>query len=84
MVAAVGERCAVMLDSGIRSGTDVLRAFAKGAAFVFSGRAFYFAAAALGQRGGNQAVEIFRDEITQGLAQLGCTQLSELDRGCLR
>lgn len=35
-------------------------------------------------QGGNQAVEIFRDEITQGLAQLGCTELSELDRGWLR
>jgi len=84
IVAAVGERCAVMLDSGIRSGTDVLRAFAKGAKFVFAGRSFYFAAAALGDRGGEQAIEIFRDEITRGLAQLGCTALSRLDKGWLR
>jgi isopentenyl diphosphate isomerase/L-lactate dehydrogenase-like FMN-dependent dehydrogenase len=83
-VEAVGERCAVMLDSGIRSGTDVLRAMATGAAFVFSGRSFYYGAAALGERGGRQAIEIFRDEITRGLAQLGCSQMSKLDGNWIR
>lgn len=83
IVEAVGERCAVMLDSGVRCGTDVLRAIATGAVFVFSGRSFYYGAGALGERGGRQAIEIFRDEITRGLAQLGCTEMSKLDKGSL-
>jgi len=84
IVEAVGERCPVMLDSGIRSGIDVLRAMATGAAFVFSGRSFYYGAAALGKHGGRQAIEIFRDEITRGLAQLGCSEMSQLDKNWLR
>lgn len=76
----VGGRCALMLDSGVRSGTDVLRALAHGAAFVFSGRSFYYGVGALGEKGGTHAIELFRDEIARGLAQLGCTQLSSLRR----
>lgn len=80
IVKAVGHRCTVMLDSGVRCGTDVLRAVASGAACVFSGRSFYYGVGALGERGGTQAIEIFCDEITRGLAQLGCTDITELDR----
>jgi L-lactate dehydrogenase (cytochrome) len=79
IVEAVGGRCKVLLDSGIRSGTDVLRAMALGADFTQSGRSFYYGVGALGARGGQQAVEIFREEISRGLAQLGCTKMAALD-----
>jgi len=84
IVQAIGHRCTVMLDSGVRSGTDVLRAVASGAAGVFSGRSFYYGLAALGERGGAQAIEVFRDEISRGLAQLGCTEITALDRRWLQ
>jgi L-lactate dehydrogenase (cytochrome) len=79
IVEAVGGRCKVLLDSGVRSGTDVLRAMALGADFTLSGRSFYYGVGALGAKGGQQVVEIFREEISHGLAQLGCTKLSALD-----
>jgi len=50
IVRAIGHRCTVMLDRGVRSGTDVLRAVASGAACVFSGRSFYYGLGALGER----------------------------------
>ncbi len=83
IVREVGDRCSVMLDSGVRDGLDVLRAMASGAACVFSGRSFYFGVAAMGQRGGSQAIEIFRDEVGRGLAQLGCTDINALDQSWL-
>ena len=80
IVNVVGKRCTVMLDSGVRNGADVLRAVALGAKFVFSGRSFYYGVAAHGKTGGTQAIEIFRDEISRGLAQLGCTDINLLDQ----
>lgn len=84
IVRAVGGRCTVLLDGGIRSGTDVLRAMASGADFTLSGRSFYYSVGALGAKGGQQAVEIFREEISRGLSQLGCTKMAELDQRWLR
>lgn len=80
IVRAVGDRCTVMLDSGARNGTDVLRALSRGATFVFSGRSFYYGAGALGAKGGTQCIEIFRDEISRGLAQIGFTDIGEFRR----
>jgi L-lactate dehydrogenase (cytochrome) len=64
----------IMLDSGIRSGLDVVRAKALGAQAVFSGRSFMYAVAAAGEDGCRQVMEIFRDEITRTLQQVGCLQ----------
>jgi len=84
IVKAVGKRCTVMVDSGVRCGTDVLRAIASGAACVFSGRSFMFGVAAMGSPGARQAIEIYRDEVHRGLAQLGCTDINQLDKRWLR
>lgn len=71
VAAAVGARATVMMDSGIRSGTDVVRALALGARAAFAGKAFLWGLAALGGAGPKHVVDIFREEIQSVLAQLG-------------
>jgi L-lactate dehydrogenase (cytochrome) len=63
----------VMLDSGIRRGTDVLKALALGARFVFVGRPFMYAATVAGESGVSHAIDLLSQEINRDLALLGCT-----------
>jgi (S)-mandelate dehydrogenase len=76
--AAVGERVALMLDSGVRRGADILIALCLGARFVFVGRATLYGAAVAGPRGVRKAIEILRDEIDRVMAQIGCPSLGTL------
>ena len=69
-----------MMDSGIRRGTDVLKALALGAKFVFVGRPFGYAAAVGGAAGVDRAISLLFDEIQRDMAMLGITRLSELGR----
>jgi isopentenyl diphosphate isomerase/L-lactate dehydrogenase-like FMN-dependent dehydrogenase len=69
----------VMIDSGIRTGLDVVRSKALGAEFAFSGRSFYYGVGAMGEKGARQVIEIFRDEITRTLQQLGCRSFDQMD-----
>ena len=73
----------VMMDSGIRRGTDVLKALALGARFVFVGRPFLCAAAIAGLPGVRHAIELLREEIQRDMALLGITTLSEMRREML-
>ncbi len=84
IVDAVGARIPVMIDSGLRSGPDIARAVASGARFTFFGRAFMYAAAALGDRGGDHAAEILSRQLLQVMEQLGCEHVSELPRHLVR
>jgi len=68
----------LMYDSGIRRGTDVLKALALGAAQVFVGRPFLYAAVAGGTDGVLRAIDLLRTEIDRDLALLGCRDLSDL------
>ena len=70
----------VMMDSGIRRGTDVLKALALGAHFVFVGRPFLYAAAIAGEAGVRHAIKLLRDEIDRDMALLGITTLAEMRR----
>jgi L-lactate dehydrogenase (cytochrome) len=74
---------AIMLDGGIRRGTDVLKAFALGAQFVFIGRPFLYAAAIAGAAGVHHAASLLRDEISRDMAMLGITSLNEMKRELL-
>lgn len=65
-------RMNVMMDSGIRSGADVARVVASGAAFTFLGRAFMYSVAALGKEGGDHAMEILKQQLRQVMEQVGC------------
>jgi len=68
----------VMVDGGIRRGTDVLKALALGAAFVWVGRPFNYAAAIAGEEGVLHAVAILRGEVDRNMALLGVNSLAEL------
>jgi L-lactate dehydrogenase (cytochrome) len=75
---------AVMLDGGVRRGTDVLKAMALGAKFVFVARPMLFAAAIAGETGVSHALQILRRELDRDLGLLGCTELSSVDRTLLK
>ncbi len=83
-IVAECPRIAVMMDSGVRRGTDVLKALALGAKFVFVGRPFNYAAALGGEAGVRQAIRLLAAEISTGMAMLGITSLDQLGRGHLR
>lgn len=74
----------VMIDGGFRRGTDILKALALGAAFVFVGRPFLYAAVADGERGVGQAIDILKSELHRDLGLLGKTDLGELGPDILR
>jgi L-lactate dehydrogenase (cytochrome)/(S)-mandelate dehydrogenase len=76
--AAVGGRLAVMLDSGVRRGSDVIVARCLGADFVFVGRATLYGVAAAGRAGATRALDILRDEIDINLGLIGCPRFAEL------
>lgn len=83
VVDAVGKRIAVMVDSGFRRGSDVVKALALGAHAVHIGRATLYGIAAGGQPGAQRALGIFRDEIDRVMALLGCRSVAELTPECL-
>jgi L-lactate dehydrogenase (cytochrome) len=71
IVDAVGAQTVVMMDGGIRRGTDVLKALAMGAKFVFIGRPFLYAASIGGIDGVRMAANILRTEVDRNMALLG-------------
>ena len=77
-IRAVAGTMAVMLDGGVRRGTDVLKAVALGADFVFAGRPFLFAAAVAGADGVAHAIRLLREEIERDMALLGITSLRQM------
>ncbi len=77
IVAAVGARTTVMIDSGIRGGLDVVRALALGAKFCFTGRCFAYGLGALGPAGAPHVVDLFFDEIKTELLHVGARSVAE-------
>ena len=73
----------IMIDSGFRRGTDVIKALALGADFVFLGRPFNYAAAVAGQAGVEHIADLLQREVERNMALLGLTSLSQLNRSCL-
>jgi isopentenyl diphosphate isomerase/L-lactate dehydrogenase-like FMN-dependent dehydrogenase len=76
--AAVGNRLAVMLDSGVRRGSDIVVARCLGADFVFIGRATLYGVAAAGLAGASRVLAILREEIDTTLGLIGCARFDEL------
>jgi L-lactate dehydrogenase (cytochrome) len=74
----------VMLDGGIRRGTDVLKALALGAQFVFVGRPLLFAAVAGGEAGVRRALTLLRDEVHRDMALLGVRSIGEISSDLVR
>jgi len=74
----------VMLDGGIRRGTDVIKALALGAQFVFIGRPLLFAAVAGGKAGVQRALTLLRDEVDRDMALLGIRSIGEISSDLVR
>lgn len=78
IVDAVGSRITVLVDSGFRRGSDVVKGLALGAHAVLIGRGTLYGIAASGETGAARALAIFREEIDRVMALLGCRSIAEL------
>jgi isopentenyl diphosphate isomerase/L-lactate dehydrogenase-like FMN-dependent dehydrogenase len=84
VVEMVGERVEVLVDGGIRRGSDVLKALALGARAALAGRAVLWGLAAGGEEGVVRVLTLLRDEIASGLMLLGCPRPHDVSRAHLR
>jgi L-lactate dehydrogenase (cytochrome) len=80
VVRAVNGQTEILLDGGIRRGTDIVKALCLGARAVLCGRAYAYGLAAAGEDGVNRAIEILRTDLERTLRLLGCASVAELDR----
>lgn len=80
---AIGDTFPLIYDSGIRTGEDVVKAYAMGANFVLLGRPWQFAMAADGERGLNTLCDVLAQETSIALAQIGLTSIEDVSRDVL-
>lgn len=78
IVEAVGGRVEIVLDSGVRRGSDVMKAVAMGASGVLAGRAALYGLAAAGEEGVVRALELLKAETSRTMAMLGARKVSEI------
>jgi isopentenyl diphosphate isomerase/L-lactate dehydrogenase-like FMN-dependent dehydrogenase len=79
VVAAVNGRAEVLMDGGVRRGSDIIKAICLGARAVLVGRAYAYGLAAAGQAGVARALEILRNDVERTMRLLGCPSISELN-----
>ncbi|ADW73777.1 (S)-mandelate dehydrogenase [Rahnella aceris] len=79
-----GSQATILIDSGFRRGTDVVKALALGADAVLLGRPMLYGVAAAGEAGAQRALEIILQEVDRTMAQLGCTSVRQLGPHLLR
>jgi L-lactate dehydrogenase (cytochrome) len=84
LVAAVDGQVEVLMDGGIRRGSDIVKAVSMGARAVLVGRAYVYGLAVAGQRGVSRALDILRDGLERTLRLLGCNAVAELDPSYVR
>ena len=80
VVKAVKDQVEVLMDGGVRRGTDVVKAVCMGARAVLCGRAYAYGLAAAGESGVTRAIEILRTDVERTLRLLGCPSIAALDR----
>jgi isopentenyl diphosphate isomerase/L-lactate dehydrogenase-like FMN-dependent dehydrogenase len=81
---AVGGRIDVLMDGGIRRGSDVLKALALGARAVLIGRPYLWGLAVDGEQGVRSVISMLRDELTLAMQLVGRTKVSDLDRSLVQ
>jgi isopentenyl diphosphate isomerase/L-lactate dehydrogenase-like FMN-dependent dehydrogenase len=84
IVDAVGDRCEVLMDGGVRRGSDVVKALSLGARAVLLGRAYVFALMAAGEPGVRRCLELFEHDIRATLMSMGCADVGDLSRSAVR
>ncbi|WP_010519714.1 alpha-hydroxy acid oxidase [Croceivirga radicis] len=77
IAAKYGDQIKVMMDSGLRSGPDIARTMASGAAFTFLGRSFMYGVAALGSKGGDHTISLLKTELQQVMEQICCEEVAD-------
>jgi isopentenyl diphosphate isomerase/L-lactate dehydrogenase-like FMN-dependent dehydrogenase len=75
---AVGNRATVILDSGVRRGSDIAKALALGAKAVLTGRATLYGTAVGGEAGALRAINLIRNELDKTMAYTGCCSVDDL------
>jgi len=80
VVAAVGDRIEVLLDGGIRRGSDIVKALCLGARAVMIGRAYAYGLGAAGSAGVERIIDILRADMIRTLKLLGCPSIAALDQ----
>src|SRR5437867_10514964 len=80
VVASVGDRVEVLLDGGIRRGSDIVKALCLGARAVMAGRAYAYGLGAAGNAGVTRGIEILHTDLIRTLKLLGCASVAELDQ----
>jgi L-lactate dehydrogenase (cytochrome) len=80
VVKAVNGQTEILMDGGIRRGTDIVKALCLGACAVLCGRAYAYGLASAGEAGVNRTIEILRADLDRTLRLLGCASVTELDR----
>src|SRR5580658_846126 len=80
VVKAVGGQAEILMDGGIRRGTDIVKALCLGARAVLCGRAYAYGLAAAGEAGVDRAIEILRADLDRTMRLLGCASVAELNR----
>ncbi|HVB85740.1 MAG TPA: alpha-hydroxy acid oxidase [Candidatus Dormibacteraeota bacterium] len=80
VVAAVGDRAEVLMDGGVRRGSDIAKAICLGAKAVLIGRAYAYGLGAAGEAGVTRALQILRADFERVLKLLGCESVAELNR----
>jgi (S)-mandelate dehydrogenase len=78
VVQAVGDRAAVLLDSGVRRGSDIFKAVALGAKAVLTGRATLYGTAVGGEAGAAHAIALLKAELDKSMAYTGCRTIGEI------
>jgi isopentenyl diphosphate isomerase/L-lactate dehydrogenase-like FMN-dependent dehydrogenase len=84
VAAAVGKDAAVLVDGGVRRGSDVIKALALGARAVLVGRPYLYGLGAAGERGVERVLEILEEEMSRTMSLLGCADVGNLDPSWLQ
>jgi len=79
VVSAVNGQIDVLMDGGVRRGSDIVKALCLGARAVLIGRAYGYGLGAAGEAGVTRAIEILQDDLERTLRLLGCESVSELN-----
>lgn len=83
VVKAVGPHTQMIVDLGVRCGSDIIKCLALGTHFVLTGRATLYGVAAGGQSGAQKALGFLEDELRRTIAYIGARSLADIDEKCL-